>query len=334
MGNITSFSIFLMQAMDPDSLQEFDTYAQEYHKNYTDMDEFQEAMNTYYYNKEWIENSPDFYSHNLSINQYMDIHPTTFHNTYKGYINLDKTRSCKPFTSTANSSSLPDSVDWRYQNAVTHVKDQGQCGSCWSFSATGAMEGAWAIRNGHLLNLSEQQLLDCSKYYGDFACNGGEMDSAFRYAIDNGMYSEDDDPYQAKTYECIDCNVQAVFSSCVDVTSNNEMHLKEAVTRGPVSVAIDADTLAFQFYSGGIINNQSCGTNLDHGVLVVGYGEEKGQLYWLVKNSWGSEWGHKGYVKIARLDSESSPGVCGIASQPSYPIADIDLEYNKPNYDL
>ena len=318
MGNITSLSFFMVQSVDYVSVQEFVTFAEKYNKTYKSTEAYQNAYDNYFYNKDWIENPPYFYNHDLDFNEFMDIHPAHFHRKYKGYKNVKKTRTCKTFQS--ETTGLPDSVDWRTNNAVTPVKNQGQCGSCWSFSATGAMEGAWAIHTGSLESLSEQQLIDCSKSYGDFGCNGGEMDSAFRYAIDHGMCTEDEDPYQAASESCIDCDMQVTFSTCVDVTSNNQLHLKEAVAQGPVSVAIEADTAAFQFYSGGVINNNACGTQLDHGVLVVGYGEEDGQLYWLVKNSWGTSWGDQGYVKIARTESENDPGVCGIAMQPSYPV--------------
>jgi C1A family cysteine protease len=321
MGNTTSLSSFLLFSnINSITIERFIDYTQTYNKSYNSPQDYGTAFDNFNYNMEWIRKPPVIYDHKLSVNQFMDIHPTEFRHMYKGYRNPQKTRNCKTFQSGTNTSALPDSVDWRDHNAVTPVKDQGQCGSCWSFSATGAMEGAWAIQTDNLLSLSEQQLIDCSKSYGDFGCNGGEMDSAFRYAIDNGMCTEDEDPYLAKVDTCVDCDTPATFSACVDVTSNNQLHLKEAVAQGPVSVAIEADTAAFQFYSSGIINNNACGTTLDHGVLVVGYGEEDGEMYWLVKNSWSSSWGDQGYVKIARSDSENDPGVCGIAMQPSYPV--------------
>jgi hypothetical protein len=265
------------------------------------------------------------FSFELKMNEFGDVHPDEFHLYRKGYgvpqSGYHKTRSsCTQFES--KTTTLPDSVDWRDNNVVTPVKDQGQCGSCWSFSATGAMEGAWAIHTGDLVSLSEQQLIDCSKRYGDLGCNGGLMDSAFNYAIDHGMCSEEEDPYEAKSDSCINCDPVAKFDECIDVTTSNQLHLKEAVSRGPVSVAIEADTTAFQFYSSGVITGSACGDTLDHGVLVVGYGEEDGVMYWLVKNSWGTSWGDNGYVKIERSESESDSGVCGIAMQPSYPVAE------------
>ena len=146
------------------------------------------------------------------------------------------------------------------------------------------------------------------------------MDDAFQYAIDNGMCLEDSYPYTAKGGECQKCDSVVQISSCVDVTKNDQVALKEAVSIGPVSIAIEADTKTFQLYTGGVITSSACGTNLDHGVLIVGYGQEDGLEYWLVKNSWGPSWGDGGYVKIERSDSTNDAGVCGIAMQPSYPV--------------
>ena len=138
------------------------------------------------------------------------------------------------------------------------------------------------------------------------------------------MCTETEYPYTSGTSktngDCEDCASEVSISSCVDVTPNNELHLKEATSMGPVSVAIEADTKVFQMYESGVITSDACGTKLDHGVLVVGYGEESGTEYWLVKNSWSPTWGDNGYVKIERSDSTNDPGICGIAMQPSYPV--------------
>ena len=224
--------------------------------------------------------------------------------------------SCSSFTS--SNQKLPDSIDWRTKNAVTPIKDQGHCGSCWAFSATGALEGVLAIKTGNLISLSEQELVNCVKK--DQGCYGGQMDDAFQYARSDGICTETQDPYDAKDGMCKSCDSPYIFSSCIDIQESNELQLKEAVSRQPVSVSIQANNPIFQYYTGGIINDRSCGTQLDHGVLVVGYGEEEGQKYWIVKNSWGTDWGEEGYVRIGRNDSSENPGICGIAIQASYPI--------------
>jgi len=225
---------------------------------------------------------------------------------------------CSKFDDLEFNTVIPESIDWRDYGMVTNVKNQGNCGSCWSFSSTGAMESEYAIKTGKLINLSEQELIDCIRLEG---CNGGEMEDAFLYVMDNRLCSDAEIPYEAQDDTCGECLDGIKIDDCVEVPSGNETALKMAVSRGPVSVAIEADTLTFQTYKGGILDSSKCGTNLDHGVLVVGYGEEDGVNYWIVKNSWGEDWGENGYVRIKRSTSgEIQDGTCGIALQASYPV--------------
>lgn len=221
--------------------------------------------------------------------------------------------------------AVPAAVDWVSAGAVTPVKNQGDCGSCWSFSTTGCVEGANFVANGQLVSLSEQQLVDCSGAEGNQGCNGGLMDDAFQYIIDNGgICSEAAYPYEGVQGTCKSTSCQSVVSivSYTDVTPNSEKALVAAIAQQPVSIAVEADQSSFQFYSGGVMT-AACGTNLDHGVLAVGYGTDAaaGGDYYKVKNSWGADWGESGYIRLGRGSAFGASGQCGIQMQPSYAIA-------------
>ncbi|GIX82500.1 cathepsin L [Caerostris extrusa] len=258
-----------------------------------------------------------FHSYHMGINKYSDLTYEEFTRSMMGYRPGNLSESIASHWLPLSNIQLPDTVDWRAQDYVTPIKDQESCGSCWAFSATGSLEGQHKKKTGYLASLSEQNLVDCVT--GNAGCAGGWMDTAFQYIKNNnGIDTEVSYPYKGIDDTC-HFNPATVGATCtgyVDV-GPDESSLQQAVaTIGPISVTIEAND-RFINYKGGIFDDPTCGGSLlNHAVLIVGYGTEGGQDYWLVKNSWGVSWGLGGYVKMSRNKSNQ----CGIASKASYPL--------------
>ena len=228
-------------------------------------------------------------------------------------------RTPKMFTDSSNG----DQVDWVKAGAVTPVKDQGYCGSCWAFSATGALEGKHFVESGNLVSFSEQQLVSCASLsYGNHGCSGGWQYNAFKYWEDYNAETEEAYPYSTGTYlgYKVSCHYDASSTTDVSVsaydfvTPKSVSQLKAALAQAPVAVVIEASHV-FQYYKSGILDDASCGTTLDHAVLLVGWGYDDGlqKDFWLVKNSWNTTWGDNGYIRIAIVDGD---GICGIQMEP------------------
>jgi cathepsin L len=259
----------------------------------------------------------------LGMNAYADLTINEFVKQMNGYnasLQGQRGQIRSTYMYDPTLQDLPDTVDWRTKGYVTPVKDQGQCGSCWAFSATGALEGQHFAKEKALVSLSEQNLVDCSRKQGNMGCNGGLMDYAFTYIkVNSGIDTESSYPYHARDQQCQfkAADVGATDTGYTDVQTKSEAALQQAVANvGPISVAIDASHSSFQLYRSGVYNEPRCSqTQLDHGVLAVGYGADSGKDYWLVKNSWGTSWGNKGYIMMSRNKNNQ----CGIATASSYP---------------
>jgi len=304
-------------------LPSFTTWTNMYNKSYPTLSEYNRRQDVYLANLIKIsKHNTGNHTWTMAVNQFADLNSTEFKQQYAGCVHQYHNTGFLKSYNNIDRTSLPTSVNWTAQGAVTPVKNQGQCGSCWAFSTTGSVEGAHYISTNECVSLSEQQLVDCAGAEGNQGCNGGLMDDAFQYIIDNhGITSEDNYPYTARDGSCDKqktADVVATISGFTDVTPNSESALMAAIVQQPISVAVEADQDVFQFYSSGVMTAK-CGTNLDHGVLAVGYGTLNNQDYWIVKNSWGADWGMKGYILLGRGVAYGASGQCGIQMDPSYP---------------
>jgi len=294
----------------------FETFKRQYSKVYMDDhdESYRKGVFVANLNKIRAHNEANEHSYTLAMNEFGDLTFEEFHAKYTGFKGVRNQYLRSKNLADLSHVVAADSVDWTTKGAVTAIKNQGQCGSCWAFSSTGAIEGAWFLSKGKLVSLSEQNLMDCSKAEGNQSCEGGLMDDAFEYVIKKGICAESAYPYEEKDEtKCKTCTAVANISSYKDI-AQTEADLLKAVTTQPIAVAIEADQDAFQFYSSGVLTG-TCGTNLDHGVLAVGYGALDGKNYWKVKNSWGTTWGMAGYVLLERGDDK-----CGIDQAASFPV--------------
>ncbi|XP_047173139.1 ervatamin-B-like [Vigna umbellata] len=296
----------------------FQQWKSQHGRTYADDAEKEKRFKIFEKNLEYIEkfNNAGKKSYKLGLNPFSDLTEEEFiasHTGLKLNSSLPRSTSATPL----NVEDIPTSLDWRERGAVTDVKDQGRCGSCWAFSAVAAVEGIFQITNKKLISFSEQQLVDCDN--DSNGCDGGLPDKAFNYIRENGgIANESHYPYHAIDGTCQTAQLAAQISGYEDVPENNEEQLLQAVANQPVSVGV-AVNQNFKAYESDVFEGP-CGTQLNHAVAIIGYGTtEDGKKYWLIKNSWGERWGEKGYMKLLR-DSGEYGGVCGVAMQASYPV--------------
>ncbi|KAI4343022.1 hypothetical protein MLD38_027572 [Melastoma candidum] len=307
--------------LDELSQQHHEGWMHTYGRVYTDEGEKQRRSQIFNDNVKFIQefNRRNDVSYKLAVNKFADLTKEEFLATYAN-LKVDARPSSSSHTNRfryENFTAIPKSLDWRSKGVVAPIRDQGTCGACWAFSAVAAIEGITKIKTGKLTPLSVQQLVDCD--HSNSGCSGGLMSPAFEYVQGNGgLVAEDTYPYNAEDGTC---NVRgrpvAKVTGYEQVTRNDEKALLKAVANQPVSIGVDAN--GFQFYSGGVFDGP-CDTYLNHAITAVGYGTVGGKKYWLMKNSWGEDWGEDGYLKIER-DVESETGLCGIAMDASYPTA-------------
>ncbi|CAI9099956.1 OLC1v1036859C1 [Oldenlandia corymbosa var. corymbosa] len=319
---LTSEATSFNSDVDDSMIQLYEEWKVKYGREYNDVDEQAYRYKVFQDNVKFIQsfNKQTDRTYTLGINRFADLTNAEFMSRYAGYKPGKRIDSGAASFRYAEVDSVPPKMDWRKQGVVTRVKDQGNCGSCWAFSAIGAIEGIHKLKTGELVSLSEQELVDCDVKGENKGCNGGEMQAAFDFIMKKGgIASEENYPYVGEDDLCATSKTKQIAASIggyEELPVNDESALMKAVANQPVSMAMEA-SYEFQFYEKGVFNGP-CGTELNHGVLAVGYGETNGTKYWLVKNSWSADWGDKGYFFIER-DIKKKGGRCGIAMDNSYP---------------
>jgi KDEL-tailed cysteine endopeptidase len=332
-GDAESGTVNTSVAIQPEAYVEaFERFVKEFHKSYTSATDRARHFQAFKTNFDFIAaHRAAGHSYEVGLTPFADMTQEEFAEGYTnkrlGEYRMNFSGLPKLGIYKSQNLDIPDSVDWVKAGAVTDVKNQGQCGSCWSFATTGSAEGAWKIATNQLLSLSEQQLLDCMPPMdGQSGCDGGNPELAMKYLKDVPMCMESTYGYTAKGGSCkaSSCSVaipKGGVRGYKEVTANDEQALMEAVVEGPVAVSIHGSGQVFQLYKNGVLS-QACDGPVNHAVLLVGYGVDGDQKYWKVKNSWGPTWGDHGYIRMARGSQTGKEGECKILSASVYAIVD------------
>lgn len=325
-------------SVEDNNIQLFEDFIVKYNKTYNSTTDFLNRFYIFQHNLErinYVNDKSNNFSYRLGINRFTDLTSHEFTSMYKGYngINYEDINKYEKHYLTIPGNkkwNKYQTIDWRSEGLVSNVKDQGQCGSCWAFSAVATMEGAWSKSNGTMVSLSEQDLVDCVS--GCEGCDGGWPYMAIDWVINgssngtvvnnqSGIDTESSYPYMGIDESCnfSKSNIKTSFQNMVRIPSGNVLYLMDALLSvGPISVVIDAEG-DFQLYESGVFESSECSkTELDHAVIAVGYGvTSKGKTYYIIKNSWGTDWGMDGYIYF----SADIPNMCGIAQDACYAVA-------------